>query len=170
MIAVALALHGRQVAGAAADRMLANSAHTTTVTVMVGKSQDVHTDQSLVDITVGDPDVADVNPLTDHAVSILGKKIGTTRVTVYGEGKKVIGIFDVDVAYDVSRLNTEIAHIAGGGIRVSSVNGRILLSGTVADAVTLDKAVHGCPPVRARRRQHCAGVAGAADHAGGSLH
>jgi pilus assembly protein CpaC len=119
----------------------ANSAHTATVMVLVGKSEDVHTDQPLVDITVGDPDVADVNPLTDHTVSILGKKIGTTRVTAYGEGKKVIGIFDVEVAYDVSRLNTEIAHVAGSGIRVSSVNGRILLSGTVADAVTLDKTV-----------------------------
>ncbi len=120
---------------------LANSGHTTTVTVMMGKSVDVHTDQNFVDITVGDPEVADVNPLTDHALSILGKKIGTTRVTVYGEGKKTVGIFDVEVAYDVSRLNAEIASFAGGSIRVSAVNGRILLSGKVADAVTLDKAV-----------------------------
>jgi pilus assembly protein CpaC len=120
---------------------LANSAHTATVTVLVGKSEDVRTDQSLVDITVGDPEIADVNPLTDHALSILGKKIGTTRVTVYGEGKKTVGIFDVEVSYDVSRLNAEIVRFAGGGIRASSVNGRILLSGTATDAVTLDKAV-----------------------------
>ena len=120
---------------------LANSAHTATVKVLVGKSEDVHTDQRLTDITVGDPDVADVNPLTDHTLSILGKKIGTTRVTVYGEEKKIIGIFDVEVAYDVSRLNTEIARVAGGGIKVSSVNGHVLLSGMVPDAVTLDKTV-----------------------------
>jgi pilus assembly protein CpaC len=120
---------------------LANSAHTATVMVTVGKSEDVHTDQSLVDITVGDPEVADVNPLTDHALSVLGKKIGTTRVTVYGEGKKVVGIFDVEVSYDVSRLNAELVRFVGAGVRVSSVNGRILLSGTAPDAVTLDKAV-----------------------------
>ncbi|HXD14647.1 MAG TPA: pilus assembly protein N-terminal domain-containing protein, partial [Xanthobacteraceae bacterium] len=53
---------------------LAGSAHTTTVMVTLGKSEDVHTDQNLVDISVGDPEVADVNPLTDHALSILGKK------------------------------------------------------------------------------------------------
>jgi pilus assembly protein CpaC len=120
---------------------LANSARTATVTVTLGKSQDVRTDQSLVDIMVGDPEVADVNPLTDHALSILGKKIGTTRVTVYGEDKKAVGIFDVEVSYDTERLGAEIARIAGGGIRVSSVDGRVLLSGSVADAVTLDKAV-----------------------------
>ena len=100
----------------------------------LGKSEDVHTDQRLVDISVGDPTVADVNPLTDHALSILGKKIGTTRVTVYGEDKKAVGIFDIDVSYDVSRLAVEIARLSGGGIKVSSVNGRILLSGTAPDA------------------------------------
>jgi pilus assembly protein CpaC len=120
---------------------LANSAHTATVTVLLGKSEDVHTDQSLVDITVGDPEIADVNPLTDHALSILGKKIGTTRVTVYGEGKQQVGIFDVEVSYDVSRLATEIGRLSAGGIKVSAVNGHILLSGTAPDAATLDKAV-----------------------------
>jgi pilus assembly protein CpaC len=119
----------------------ANSAHTTTVMVTVGKSEDIHTDQNLVDITVGDPEVADVNPLTDHALSILGKKIGTTRVTVYGEGKKQVGIFDVEVSYDISRLATEIARFTGGSIKVSSINGRIMLTGAAADAATLDKAV-----------------------------
>ncbi len=111
------------------------------MTVTLGKTEDVRTDQNLADITVGDPDVADVNPLTDHALSILGKKIGTTRVTVYGPDKKPVGIFDVEVSYDISRLATEIARFTGGGIKVSSVNGRIMLSGTSPDAVTLDKAV-----------------------------
>src|SRR6202035_1259387 len=104
------------------------NARTVTVNVTVGKSLDVHTDQSLVDIMVGDPDVADVNPLTDHSLSILGKKIGTTRVTIYGEGKRLIGIFDVEVTYDVTRLSSEIVNMVGPGIKVSSVNGRILLS------------------------------------------
>src|SRR5580700_4495311 len=117
------------------------NARTVTVTVTVGKSQDIHTDQAVVDIMVGDPDVADVNPLTDHALSILGKKIGTTRVTVYGPDKKAVGIFDIEVSYDVTRLSTEIARFTGGGIRVSSIDGRIMLTGTAPDAVTLDKAV-----------------------------
>ena len=74
---------------------------TAMVTVSIGKSEDVRTDTSFVDIMVGDPDVADVNPLTDHSLSILGKKIGTTRVSVYAEGKKLIGVFDVEVTYDI---------------------------------------------------------------------
>lgn len=119
----------------------ASGVHTSTVAVTLGKTEDVHTDQNLTDITVGDPDVADVSPLTDHALSILGKKIGTTRVTAYGPDKKPVGIFDVEVSYDISRLATEIARFTGGGIRVSSINGRLMLSGTAPDAVTLDRAV-----------------------------
>ena len=112
------------------------------VTVTIGKSQDVRTGSSFVDVMVGDPDVADVNPLTDHTLSILGKKIGTTRVQVYAEGKKLIGIFDVEVNYDISRLTNELKRqFPGSHLRASSVNGRIMLSGEVTDATTLDKAV-----------------------------
>ena len=48
--------------------------------------------------------MADVNPLTDRSLSILGKKNGTTRVSAYAEGKKLIGVFDVEVVYDTSLL------------------------------------------------------------------
>jgi pilus assembly protein CpaC len=129
---------------AAAQRVVSigRTSHTAMVTVTIGKSQDVRTDNSFVDVTIGDPDVADVNPLTDHTLSILGKKIGTTRVSVYAEGKKLIGIFDVEVSYDITRLTNELARrFPGSHLRASSVNGRIMLSGEVADAATLDQAV-----------------------------
>ena len=128
----------------AQDRVIqiTGNTHTAMVTVTIGKSQDVRTGTSFVDVMVGDPDVADVNPLTDHTLSILGKKIGTTRVQVYAEGKKLIGIFDVEVNYDISRLTHELKRrFAGSHLQASSVNGRIMLSGEVADAATLDKAV-----------------------------
>ncbi len=140
-LAIALVAALAPATAQAQQRVNFSTARTATVTVTVGKSEDVRTDQGFVDIIVGDPDVADVNPLTDHALSILGKKIGTTRVTVYGAEKKVVGIFDVEVSYDISRLSAEISRFTGGGIRAYSVDGRIMLSGTAPDAVTLDKAV-----------------------------
>jgi pilus assembly protein CpaC len=135
MVALAPVAHAQQ------SIAFANPVHASTVTVILGKTQDVRTDAGLTDITVGDPDIADVSPLTDHSLSILGKKIGTTRVTVYNADKKPIGIFDIEVTYDTSRLSSEISQFTGGGIRVSSINGRIMLSGMSPDAATLDKAV-----------------------------
>ena len=63
-------------------------------------------------------------------------------MSVYAEGKKLIGIFDVEVSYDITRLSNELRRrFPGSHLRASSVNGRIMLSGEVSDAATLDKAV-----------------------------
>jgi pilus assembly protein CpaC len=120
---------------------ISSAKRTATVLVPVGKTDDLRIDVPFTDITIGDPEVADVTPLTDRAISILGKRVGTTRVTVYAEGRRHVGIFDVEVTYEVSRLAAEVARVAGPGIRVSSVNGRIMLSGEAPDSVTLDRAV-----------------------------
>ncbi len=129
--------------GASAQRVLQISGAKRTAIVLVpaGKTEDLRIDAPFSEITVGDPEVADVTPLTDRAISVLGKRVGSTRVTVYAEDRRQVGIFDIEVTYEVSRLATEIARVAGRGIKVSSVNGRIMLSGEAHDAVTLDRAV-----------------------------
>jgi pilus assembly protein CpaC len=121
---------------------ISGKARTTSVHVAAGKSQDIHTDESFVDITVGDPTVADVNPLTNHTLSILGKKIGATRVTVYGEGKKLVGVFDVEVGYETARIAAELRRrFPHARLNVTSVNGRLMLTGDAPDAVTADSAL-----------------------------
>ena len=145
IVAVTVAAFGAAFCGeAVAQRsiQIGGAKRTATVSVYIGKTEDVRTDTSFVELTVGDPDVADVNPLTDRSLSILGKKNGTTRVSAYAEGKKLIGVFDVEVVYDTSLLNTEIQRrFPNARLRVSSVNGRLMLSGTAPDGPTVDKAV-----------------------------
>src|SRR6187551_3442682 len=145
LIAAAMALAGGLCGGQAlAERsiQIGQAKRTATVTVYIGKTEDVRTDSSFVELTVGDPDVADVNPLTDRSLSILGKKNGTTRVSAYAEGKKLIGVFDVEVVYDTSLLQHELRRrFPHANLRVSAVNGRVMLSGTAPDGPTVDKAV-----------------------------
>src|SRR5262249_18526222 len=51
-------------------------------------------------------------------------------------------LVDVEVAYDTVRLGTEIARqFPHARIKVSSLNGRLMLSGTAPDAITVDKAM-----------------------------
>ena len=104
--------------------------NTGNVVVAIGKSEDVRTDAPFMEVLVGDPNIADVNPLTDRAISILGKKIGTTRVSIYAEGKRLVGIFDVEVSYDIGGCKPRSrGNFLQAKIRVTSVNGRIMLSG-----------------------------------------
>ena len=108
------------------------------------KTEDVRTDTNFVDVVVGDPEIADVNPLTDRSLSILGRKSGTTRVSIYGEAKKLIGVFDVEVAIDTAVLSATLAQrFPYAKIKVTAVNSRVMLTGTSPDAATLDGAVHG---------------------------
>jgi len=60
---------------AAAQRsiVIGGAKRTATVSVYIGKTEDVRTDTSFVELTVGDPEVADVYPLTDRSLSILVK-------------------------------------------------------------------------------------------------
>ena len=112
------------------------------VNVSIGKSEDVRTDISFVESRSAIRKSRTSIRSPTASLSILGKKSGTTRVSVYGEGKKLIGMFDVEVVYDTSMLSTEIRRrFPHAGLQVSAVNGRIMLSGTAPDGPTLDKAV-----------------------------
>ncbi len=115
---------------------------TSLVSVSIGKTEDVRTDASFVDLVIADPDIADISPLTDRSLSILGRKSGTTRVSAYAEGKRLVGVFDVEVTYDTSLLQATLSRrFPHARIRASSVNGRIMLTGAVNDAPTVEKAV-----------------------------
>jgi pilus assembly protein CpaC len=115
---------------------------TAQILVPVGKSENVRTLTAFSDVVVGDPEIADVMPLTDRTLSVLGRKVGITRISVYGEGRALVGVFDVEVSHDVTQIGAAIrAQFPQSKIRVSTINGRIMLSGMVPDAVTLDRAL-----------------------------
>jgi len=145
-LALIIALAGLLPLGAAraddAQIQIGSAKRSAAVRLVGGKSETIRTDKSFGNVIVSDPDVADVVPLTDRSLSILGKKVGTTRVSIYGDNKSVIGVFDVEVTHDTSVLATELRErFPDARFRVASINGRIMLSGSTPDAVTADKAV-----------------------------
>lgn len=112
------------------------------VLVTLDKSETVRVDRPFAEVLVGNANIADVIPLTDKSIYILGKKVGVTRLSLLDAEKQVLGVVDIEVTYDLAGLRARIAeHIPNADIKISSVNGRILLTGTVPDAVTLQRAV-----------------------------
>lgn len=112
------------------------------VRITQGKSRTLRTNLAYVDLVVGDPEIADIMPLTDRSMYMLGKKIGTTNVSVFDAAKQLVGIIDVEVAYDTPRLAADLERVAPGrGARVSSANGRTVLSGTARDGITAARAM-----------------------------
>jgi len=112
------------------------------VRVTQGKSQTLQTSRAFVDVVVGDPDTADVMPLTDTTMYVLGKKVGTTNIAVYDAAKSLVGVIEVEVAYNTPRLAADVARDGGGGgARIGSSNGRTVLSGSVEDGPAAARAV-----------------------------
>ena len=112
------------------------------VVVTVNKSRTFQLGQPFSTAVVGAPDIADALPMNDRTLYIQGKKIGTTNVSVFDTNNKLMGVLDVEVAIDTQSLQNRIRLSTGSnGIRVSSSNGQIILTGMAPNAVVGDRAV-----------------------------
>ena len=121
---------------------VAEGVHAGEVAVPVNKSQVIRSDRPYAKALIGNPEVADVLPLTDQSLYVLGKKMGTTSLTLYDRGNMLIAVVDVVVGPDVISLRrqlSELMPVDGVGARIS--NDSIVLEGVVPDAVAADRAV-----------------------------
>ncbi|WFU30148.1 type II and III secretion system protein family protein [Bradyrhizobium brasilense] len=112
------------------------------VRVTVNKSRTFRVDTAFSSIVAGSPDIADVKSLSDHLIYVQGRKTGTTNVILFDSSMKQIGILDVEVTLDIGNLQQNIQSGTGTrGIRVSSSEGQVVLSGMAADAVAAERAM-----------------------------
>jgi pilus assembly protein CpaC len=112
-----------------------------TVKVAKGKPRTIRSSQPFYEIVIGDPEIANVNPLTDRSFYVLGRELGTTGVALFDENKQLVGSFDIEVTLDADRLASTIREaVPGADIKVSSANGRLVLSGEAQDALAAEKA------------------------------
>ena len=129
--------------GAFADDGVINivAGKTRSIKIAKGKPKTIRIDQGFSEIVVGDPDVANVTPLTNQSFYVLGHKLGTTGIALFDDNKKLLGSVDVEVTYDTQQLNAAIQqNVPDSNIKASSANGQIVLSGAAKDKVGAEKA------------------------------
>jgi pilus assembly protein CpaC len=112
------------------------------IAVILNKSRTLRFDKPFASAVVGAPDIVDALPMSDRALYIQGKKVGTTNVSVFDQSMKLIGVLDVEVTPDTGNLQDKIRSSSfSRGIRVNSSNGQIILSGVAGNAVAAERAV-----------------------------
>jgi pilus assembly protein CpaC len=132
------------------------------ITITLNKSVTLPIGPAYSSAAVGSSDIADARPMTDHMLYIQGKKVGTTNVSIYDDGNRLIKVIDVEVGLDTGNLQAKIRAVTGNsGIRVINDNGQVVLSGTATDALTAEKAVN-----LARAWSEAAGVNQSGSNAG----
>ncbi|WP_449473271.1 type II and III secretion system protein family protein [Sphingobium chungangianum] len=108
----------------------------------LNKSQVLTVDRAFSKALVGNQEVADILPLTNRSLYVLGKKVGTTSLTLYDSRNMLIAVVDVAVGPDVVTLKRQLAELIPGeqiGARIS--NDAVVLTGTVSSASAVDRAV-----------------------------
>lgn len=77
-------------------------------TVTVKKSQVIEINAPYATALVGEAEIADIVPLSDRALYIVGKKVGSTRLTVMGPNQKVLQVTEIEVTPDVGELRRKL--------------------------------------------------------------
>ncbi|KKW92918.1 type II and III secretion system protein family protein [Sphingobium chungbukense] len=119
-----------------------NAAHAGQLDVPLNKSQVLTVDRAFSKALVGNQEIADVLPMTNRSLYVLGKKVGTTSLTLYDSRNMLIAVVDVAVGPDVVTLKRQLSELIPGeeiGARIS--NDSVVLTGTVSNAAAVDRAV-----------------------------
>ncbi len=108
----------------------------------VGKSLLLHLRSPATRVSVGNPAVADVMLLSATEIYLLGKSVGTTNLMVWSRSAPV-SVVDINVGVDAEALQSQLRVMLPDekGIRVEAVADSLALTGVVADAAHVDRAM-----------------------------
>ena len=105
------------------------------IVVALDKSKLVHFDRAFREISVGSKDIAEVLPMSRTLIYVLGRKYGTTNLTLKGQDGDVLAVVDVVVTYDIDGLRQSLHNLVPDeNIAVSADGDAISLSGQVSSA------------------------------------
>lgn len=139
--AALLALHAPLIT-VPAQAQSGDQLHAGALEVPLNKSQVVSADRQIAKAMIGNAAVADVLPVTDRSVYVLGKAVGTTSLTLYDAGGRVLSIMDIAVGPDVQSFRDQVVELLPG----EEVNARLsgdsmVLTGLVSGGAAADRAV-----------------------------
>jgi pilus assembly protein CpaC len=104
----------------------------------------IESQEAITRVSVGAKEVADFVLLSPREVYVTGIAPGMTNLMLWGAGNRILRVYDLDVAPDVSRLKRMIHDLLPeeeDHIKVMANQDSIALSGMVKDADTVQKVL-----------------------------
>ena len=128
-------------APAAANRLVADGLDADgKVRVTVNKTVVLTTTQPYKQVSVGSPDIADVNLIGPQNILVTAKKAGSTQLILWDDNNRS-QVADVIVGMDLEALQTELnTAFPGSKITVTAMNSSLALKGTAPDLKTAEQA------------------------------
>lgn len=93
-------------------------------------------------VTLGDPSILDILVLRSNELYLIGKKLGTTNVSVWDRSGRIIESFNVEVTHDLNTLKSKLYQfLPDENIEVHSTQDKIVLRGLVSSQQNMDVAI-----------------------------
>ncbi|MFN1550507.1 type II and III secretion system protein family protein [Vibrio natriegens] len=120
-------------AAAQSGRVVAVPHHQSTQLMISGSAKKV---------TLGDPSILDILVLRSNELYLIGKKLGTTNVSVWDRSGRIIESFNVEVTHDLNTLKSKLHQfLPDENIEVHSTQDKIVLRGLVSSQQNMDVAI-----------------------------
>lgn len=113
------------------------------LSLFVGKSLIIESPTPVKRASLADPQIADAIVLSPKQIYLTGKTVGTTNLTLWEKGDRILRVFDLEVEPDLTRLKEQLHQMLPEetDIRVMASHDSITLSGSVSSAVNLSHAL-----------------------------
>ncbi|WP_375687205.1 type II and III secretion system protein family protein [Pseudooceanicola sp. LIPI14-2-Ac024] len=112
------------------------------VNVAMNRAVVVESDTPFAELSIANPQIADISSLSDRSIYVLGKSPGITTLTLLDQNGQLITNVDVVVAADVAEFKERLEQILPGEkIEVRTANDGIVLSGTASSSQKLQRAL-----------------------------
>jgi len=123
-------------------RPVETSIHAGSIEVPMNKSQVITADNKISRALIGNDEIADIFPISDRSVYVLGKTMGTTSLTLYDAQNRVMAVVDIAVGPDVISLRDQIGSLMPGEtVDTRLTNGKVVLSGMASSTGAADRMV-----------------------------
>ncbi len=105
----------------------------------VSKGRLVRLDRPAATVFVADPEIANIQVKSPSLIYLLGKKPGQTTLYAVDGKERVLANIDVTVTHNLGRLRNILEELhPGSGVQVASINGTLVMDGTVTSASTAE--------------------------------
>ena len=116
--------------------------HAGEMLVPVNMSQVIEIDGRYDEVSIGNPEIADVVPLSTSSIYVFGKQFGTTSLTVTGSEGEIMAVVDLVVSFNIEELKQQLHELVPGHhFEVRPAHDGLVLSGQVSNAAALDRAL-----------------------------
>ncbi|MGF1660422.1 MAG: type II and III secretion system protein family protein, partial [Rubrimonas sp.] len=112
------------------------------VAVMLDQAVILESARSFSELQIAQPGIADVQPLSDRSIYLLGRSIGRTSLALLDASGRVIENLRVVVEPDLSELKQRLRELLPRErVEVRAAGDGLILSGSVGGAAAIDRAM-----------------------------